>query len=340
MEDNLRESLESAMTQVESGAIEDNSISTVSEVEGVEVDNSTTSTRARDEAGRFKKQEAEAEGLEVVDEPEQDNTTISEPTAKPRPSSWKKDYEEHWSKLDPSLQDYLNQRESEYASGVSKYRSQWEAAAPLQQAIQEFMPDLQKHNINPSEWITNLGRYHKALYEGSTQDKLNMFAKLANDYGVQLGALTGQPNDPQFSLLAQELNQIKHEMGSFKSTMEQEKEAQAAKIVSDFARDKPYFEDVREQMAQLLDAGFAQDLESAYHKALRLNDEVFSKYQASQVENTKAELVKQANAAKAKAVSTRSSSPTANISHVNGSANKDLREMLEEQFNSRSATRI
>jgi hypothetical protein len=88
-------------------------------------------------------------------EPSDDNvvetdTNVAEINTKPRPSSWKKDYEEHWGKLDPTLQDYIQQREADYAKGVSTYKNQWDMAQPLVHAIEPFMPLLQEHSIEPS----------------------------------------------------------------------------------------------------------------------------------------------------------------------------------------------
>jgi len=39
---------------------------------------------------------------------------------------------------------------------------------------------LQENNIAPQQWISNLGTAHKTLALGSPQEKLQMFAQLAN----------------------------------------------------------------------------------------------------------------------------------------------------------------
>ncbi len=219
--------------------------------------------RARDEAGKFAKQTQQ----EPIEQQAQ--------TIKPRPSSWKKDYEEHWTKLDPTLQDYINQREQDYAKGVSTYKQNWDQAAPIYEAMQPFMPLLQQHNIAPQQWISNLGNAHKTLASGSADEKLQMFAKLANDYGVPLGALTGQQHDPQFSLLSQELNQIKNQWSQFQTEREKQAQHELQTQISSFQEKAPYFEQVRETMAGLLQSGMAQDLQTAYDKAIRLNDDVW-----------------------------------------------------------------
>jgi len=297
----------------------------------------------RDELGRFKPKE-EAVTSNVTDKAtiEAQTETVEAPQVKPRPSSWKKDYEEHWTKLDPTLQDYIAQRESDYAKGVSTYKQNWETAAPIYEAMQPFLPLLQQHNLQPQQWISNLGNAHKVLALGSEQEKLQAFAKLATDYGVPIQALTGQGYDPQQSLLMQELNQIKNQFTEFKTTQQQQEEIKLNSEIESFKTSAPYFDDVRETMSQLLQSGVASDLKTAYDKAIRLHDDVWQKTQAealqaqakAQAEQNHQKVVQ----AKAKAVSTRSSTPTGLMNSGNGK--KDLRSIIAEQVTQYANERV
>jgi hypothetical protein len=295
------------------------------EAENTEVQTNDVSAevtdKARDEQGRFAKQA----------EPELKAEVTQEVTTKPRPTSWKKDYEEHWSKLDPTLQEYINQRESDYAKGVSTYKQNYEAVAPIYEAMQPFMPLLQQHNMNPGQWISNLGNAHRTLVEGTPEAKLQAFARLASDYGVPLQALTGQQYDPQQSLVLNEVNTLKQQLAAFQQMNEQKEQMTLQQEIAKFQAEAPHFEEVKETMAQLLQSGVATDLKSAYDKAIRLNDEVWQKQQAeaSQAQaqaNVHAQAQKAAEA-KAKAVSTRSNSPTAVMTSGNS---KDRRSILAE----------
>ena len=249
---------------------------------------------------------------------------------KPRPSSWKKDYEEQWGNLDPTLQDYIGQREADYAKGVSTYKNQWDSAAPLMQAIEPFMPLLQQNNIEPSTWISNLGKAHATLAMGSPEQKMQMFAQLANDYGVSLNGLTGQGSDPQFAMMAQELNQVKNQWNQFQSQQERLEQNQLQNEITSFQNDKPYFEEVRETMAGLLQAGMADDLQTAYDKAIRLQDGVFQKVQAEQANKSEADRHAKVAQAKAKALSPKSATPTASMSSSGKGAS--IRDSLMESF--------
>jgi hypothetical protein len=88
-------------------------------------------------------------------------------------------------------------------------------------------------------------------------------------------------------------------------------EAQLNQTIEQFASQHEYFEDVRETMADLLDRGLASTLDDAYAKAVRLNDDVFSKVQQAQQPAPQVQQVQRADqaakAAKASAVSVKGS---------------------------------
>jgi hypothetical protein len=192
------------------------------------------------------------------------------------------------------------------------------------------MPLLQQNNIEPSTWISNLGKAHATLAMGSPEQKMQMFAQLANDYGVSLNGLTGQGSDPQFAMMAQELNQVKNQWNQFQSQQERLEQNQLQNEITSFQNDKPYFEEVRETMAGLLQAGMADDLQSAYDKAIRLQDGVFQKVQAEQVKTTEADRHAKVAQAKAKALSPKSATPTASMSSSGKGAS--IRDSLMESF--------
>jgi hypothetical protein len=294
--------------------------------------------RARDEAGRFTKQEK----AEVKAEPEP-ITPAPTPTAERKPpTSWKKDYWGHWEKIGQNpelapLQDYINQRESEAARGVSQYKQQWEQVAPIAEAIQPFMPDLQQYGIEPKQWITNLGNAHKTLALGTPEQKVQMFARLATEYGVPLEALTGQQN-PQMGYVAQTLQQVQQELNQFKTSQQKAEEAKLLGEIDVFKQKAPHFEAVRESMAQLLQSGIASDLQTAYDKAIRLNDEVWQAQQAEQAKAQAAQHAQEIAKKRAAAVSPRSASPTGTT--VAGGSKKGLRDILEDSFESVSTGRF
>jgi len=279
--------------------------------------------RERDERGRFV-------GKQQEPEPTTEAALAIEKPRPQRPSSWKKDYWEHWDKLDPTLAEYISQREREYTTGVSTYKAEADRAKTIQDALNPYMPVLQSSNIDPAQWIKSLGQVHYTLAFGQPQEKENLLRTLARDFNVTLGESN---ENEELQHIRQELQQVKSGWQQFTSLQEQQQRQAAEAEITRFSADKPYFSEVRETMAGLLQSGMAQDLQSAYDKAVRLNDEVWQRHQAES--QSRQQAAAHVQKAKAAAVSVRSSTPGGMTSAPNGS--QGLRDQLSAAFDSHSS---
>lgn len=267
-----------------------------------------TAGRPRDEKGRLLPGAPDPEAKKAAvspaaPAPELTLAPAPAPSRKP-PSSWKKEMWDHYGKLDPTLQDYIEQREGEFAKGVSTYKQEYESVKPLVEALEPLMPTLRQYNIQPAQWITNMGNAHHSLVFGNPQQKLQMFTKLAQDYGVPLQALydpqaqqqflmqqSVQPPAPQpdvRQLVQQELTQVR---------AEQDLETFKSATGADGKPLHPHFDTVRNTMAQLLEAGAANDLNDAYEKAKRLHDDIWTQEQQAKSDASRAQQEAAAKAA-------------------------------------------
>ena len=256
-----------------------------------------------------------------------------------RPSSWKKDYEADWEKLDPRLAEYIHQRESEFAKGVSTYKQEAESARTLNDAIAPFLPNLQKHGLQPTQWIQNLGMAHERLALGSPQEKTHMAAQLIRDYGIDPQAL--------FQTLSQPYTPAPQPMDVRRTVQELLQEERVTSELHKFeseAQEKyPFYSDVKGTMAGLLQAGLAQDLVSAYEAALRHPRHADLFEQLQQQQQAEADKQKQAqqqavvNRARAQAVSVKSSTPAGQMATQ---GNKSLRDTLADAFESVESSRV
>lgn len=308
----------------------------------------TETSRSRDESGRFKAKEEQA--LETL----QAEVSTSEPAIQ-RPTTWKKDYLPIWDKLSSGaaltpeeakkLAAYSNQRENEYKSGVSTYRAEAESAKNLQEAIAPFLPTLQQNNIQPAQWIKNLGYAHQTLALGTPEQKIQMFSRLAQEYGIPLGAISqGQQGqlDPIVPQLMQQMQDLSGKVNTVTNWREQQEQQALQQQIAKFqnAEDYPHFEQVREKMAGLLQAGLAQDLDSAYKQAVRLDDDVWQAEQDRQSHGQDAErkrkAAEQVQKARSQTVSTKSATPSG-IAQTGG---KGLRDVLEANFASLTSGRV
>lgn len=306
-------------------------------------------------------EEAIEEPAEIVAESESEVTheeaqNVAE-EVKPvtRPSTWKKEYVAIWDKIEKGEQiskedfikfaEYANQRESEYKKGVSTYKAEADRARSYEEAIAPFIPELQAQNISPAAWINNLGRAHMILSKAPYDQKVQMFQRLAQDYGIQLGedGLSVSQTDAYTQQLMNQLNQVNQEVSTIKSRFQQEEQARLMSEIERVRSDVenfPHFDVVREEMAQLLELGKAQDLETAYKKAVRMNDDVWAKEQERLLANAKQAASKAQQVAKAKtvAVSPKSSTPRGVVAEPAGK--KDRRDILSEQLSEAMARRV
>ena len=295
-----------------------------------------TAGRQRDELGRLLPGKAQKHEEPA---PIQQTPAAAKPKMPP-PSSWKKDHWEFWDKIaaeHPAGAEYLTQRESEFAKGVSTYKQEYEAVKPLAEAMQPFMQTLQQHGINPAQWIQSMGNAHHRLVFGSPQDKLQMFAKLAQDYGVPLQALYDQQAQQQF-LMQQAIQPQGQPQTDVRALVRTEMmEAQAQTELEQFKAAKaadgqslyPHFEAVKNDMALLLEHGQVSDLKSAYDKAIRLHDDIWAKEQeAQQAAAQKASQEAQAKIAlkaKSAAISPKTATPAGQVA----TATKGIRQAVE-----------
>lgn len=326
----LREQLSSALESYE--APEEVTPEVSPEVSPVEV-SEPTADRGRDEGGRFAKKDIAPVSLEApigapIDPPE----TIVE--ARKPPSSWKKEYWDAYQKLDPQVAEYINQREQQFASGVSTYRDEAVKAREVNEALAPFMPELQRNGVAAGQWIQSMGNAHLSLLHGSPEQKLQMFQKLAQDYGVSLGAIqSGQPDQfmQYVAPLQEQVQQLKGQLTNWQSEQDRTTQQSMLDEIERFKHDAPHFEAVRETMAGLLQAGLAPDLKSAYDKAVRMNDDTWSAEhlrlnQDAEKQRREAESAR-VNKARANAVSPKGTTP---IGTMTGASKKGLRDTLEE----------
>ena len=271
-----------------------------------------------------------------------------------RPSTWKKEYVQIWDKMEKGEQiskedftkfaEYANQRESEYKKGVSTYKAEADRARSYEEAIAPFIPELQSQNISPAAWINNLGRAHMVLSKAPYSEKVQMFQRLAQDYGIQLGedGVSVPQTDAYTQQLMNQLNQVNQEVYSIKNRFQQEEQTRLMNEIERVRSDVekfPHFDVVREEMAQLLELGKAQDLETAYKKAVRMNDDVWALEQERLLSSAKQASSKAQQVAKAKtvAVSPKSSTPRGTVATTD---KKDRRALLSEQLGEAMARRV
>ena len=296
--------------------------------------------------------EVPAENVQADEPTESDE----EPQEKPisRPSTWKKEYVQIWDKMEKGEQiskedfnkfaEYANQRESEYKKGVSTYKAEADRAKSYEEAVAPYASELQKRGIKPEQYISNLARADQILTHAPMEQKVQIFQRLAQEYGVQLnGNGQMQQFDPYTQQLMNQLNQVNQEVSSIKGRFAQEENQRLMNEIERVRSDVekyPHFDVVREEMAQLLELGKAQDLETAYKKAVRMNDDVWELEQERLLNTAKQQASKAQQVAKAKAaaVSPKSVTPSGRVAEPGDK--KDRRSIIAEHMGEAMSRRV
>ena len=294
--------------------------------------------RVRDESGKFAKVD------EAKVEPAKAGTTEAktedEPVWKRPPASWKKDYHEAWKTADPRLQEYAYQREEQMRKGVEPLLTKAQFADQMQEAISPFMNTIRGLGVSPPQAVRKLMEADHVLRTSTPEQKLQLLSSLARDYGVDLTGANPVPMDQTYQQLVNELRSVKGEVMTWKEQQEHAQNQTLLNEINGFASKAEYFEEARPTMIKMLNSGFAESLQDAYDKAIRLDPDLFDKVQqakqAFQTQHRMIEANKAAKAARSAAVSVRSSTPGTNTAPKA----QDRRSLLEESLNAISNERF
>jgi hypothetical protein len=253
--------------------------------------------------------------------------------AKRPPSSWKKETQAEWEKLPAHVQDDVLRRESDFHRGIEQYKAHAQRAQAYEQALAPYQQTLQELGVPAEQAIGALFKADQLLRTGAPHEKAAYFARLARDYGVQLTDIQAPPQvDPAYQALLDEVRSMRQTESQREQQRQQYEQQQLNSQIAAFSEGKEHFDAVREDMAALLQADRAPDLDTAYDMAIWARPDLRSGLlqQQTRAAEERARAVAQKQRAQSAAVSVRGSSPVSS-----SSANPtDLRALLESQFNS------
>ena len=250
------------------------------------------SLQQRDETGKFKPKE-QTEGIQPG------------PKAGPRqqgdraPQAWRPETREHWGQLPEPVRAEIQRREVEVQRTLQESAEARKAYDAVMRTIQPYEAFIKAENSNPLQAIDNLMSTAARLRTGTAPELAQMVAGIVNQFGVgRFGqgfiqaldsALAGQAPqvDPQQAAIDQVLNQRLAPVQQMLTQFQQAQLAQQQMVtqkaqseVTQFLQRAEFGEDVREEMADLLETaqrrGQELSLVDAYKKACMLNDRVRS----------------------------------------------------------------
>lgn len=330
-------------------------------------------TARRDSEGKF---EAQTEPEEVDTElTEPEVAEVTEPTSEP-PTAWAAEAKEAWKELPEQVRQAVLKREEDVAKGVKQLKDQY---ASIDNALAPHIGAIRQFNKSPAEAVAQLFSWFQALSQNPDQAFPALIKSYNYDPSRLLKAFGLQPQtQPQaqevkpeaavegdlppvvkqyISSLEEKINSLSTQVGSqlnqIQGTFAEQSMAKTYDTLAIWAKDKPYFEEVRAMMGHLLTpdpaTGVAPvplkdgrvDLDTAYEYAIYANPNVRNKILAE--EQAKADKVRQEKAAKeAKAQqeqadrarraagSLKTSSPGGEVSRKQVSKGKSVRDSIND----------
>ncbi len=254
------------------------------------------------------------------------------PQGERAPASWRPEIREHWGSLPEPVRAEIARREVEVQRTLQETSEARKTAESIDRVISPYMSFIKAEGSNPLQAIDNMMSTAAKLRTGTAPELATMMAQLINQFGTgrfgnafieQLdGALAGQAPrvDPQQAALEQALNQrlapVQQMLTQFQQAQvyqQQQVAERAQNEVAQFISQAEFGDDVREDMADLLEAaqrkGQSLTLQQAYEKACYLNDSVRKVMQQRQAAQGATVTTQAAQRAKAAAVSVSGGAP-------------------------------
>lgn len=205
------------------------------------------------------------------------------------PSSWKPAAREKWASTPPEVQQEAIRRDREVQAALdqsSDARKNW---GSFQQAVAPYAGMIQAEGGSPVQAAAALFQTAAALRTAPAHTKAGIVANIVRTYGIDIGmldqALAGQAPQPspgqgqgQGQYRDPRVDELMQRIQNGERQRQESMAQQNAREVEDFGSSAEFFDDVRHEMADILEVaarrGVAMSLEDAYSRAVKLHPEV------------------------------------------------------------------
>lgn len=230
---------------------------------------------------------------------DKDSKQASTPAEKLRPPvGWTREGKASWDSLPPDVQKSVLKREEEFSNGIKQYADKAKSFDELDQVIAPYKQMISSYGVTLAQTVDRLFKWMNALSHQDMNVKTNAFKSLAQSFGFDISSLaqtssgenkTENTNSFDPSIIDQRLSPVLSEVQALKQQQQEAQAAAAAQMIAQWSKDKPYFNDVRTDMYRLIESGAVPplqngdiDLDTAYNKAIRLNEQVWDSIQLEQ----------------------------------------------------------
>lgn len=298
-------------------------------------------SRARDEHGKFTAQEKQ-EAVEAEPSVVKNIDTTVDDAIKPvetikAPDSWDASAKEKFAQLPPDMQAYLSKREAEIHKGFTRQDEDRHAGKQFKDLVNPYLPMIRADGSDALPYIKDVLQSVYQIKNANPQDRAQMLLGWAQEFGADTGhmaTLLSQPQrqiDPQLQQMQRELHELKMQREQEQTQRQNQTMSQAQSEIERFASEpnNRYFEQVKTDMATLLDIGKATTLQEAYEMACWANPQTRALMIQDSSQSKTNQVLDKASKAKAAGVSV-AGSPSGNAQP--SPIDRSLREELEANY--------
>jgi hypothetical protein len=273
------------------------------------------------------------------------------------PAGWKPGAREKWGSVDAEIKGEIVRREREFQSHLQQSAGLRDFVSAFENIVRPYEMFIRAENSNPLQAVSNLMQTAAELRVGTPQSKAGLVANLVMQFGIDARLLDSalaqrmgitDPNGApaqQGAAMPQTFRDPRVDQILMQQQMyaQQAAEAQNQQIMAgtvEFAENHEFFEDVRHDMADMVEMaarrGQVLPLQAAYDKACAMNPEV-SKILASRQQAQSAHgMTRAALRARQAAASVKGDSSPAG----SGAPPETLRGAIEAAFDSAGSGRL
>lgn len=191
------------------------------------------------------------------------------------PAQWKPAVREKWNSLPREVQEEVVRREADSMRLIGSVGPKIRMADEVQGHLAPFMPKLQEQGIPPSAFIGDLFASVKSLASPNGTERAEVVANIVQAYGVDLKLLDQVLTQriqagPQDAAARRAIAQANAVIQQQRQGVAHQTELETQKALAAFAADPKheFLDNVRDLMADLIEAGRAKNLEDAYAAAI------------------------------------------------------------------------
>lgn len=195
------------------------------------------------------------------------------------PASWKGDAKQVWDALPEQARREVVRREKQVNQVLQETATARQAYTALQQTTQKYGEKFQQWNAHPIQALEQFMEADRNLSSGPMENRAAYMARLIKEYAIDINALdsalAGTAPAPQVDMMSQVEALVNQRLAPIQQRLQAEEQAQTQQIAQTIRAMEnnpkyPHFEDVREEMADLIEINFSRgvtlSLDDAYNK--------------------------------------------------------------------------